>query len=50
MNRSDKETITSEILREVISARLNVPKSSLNVDIKTGLIGMDSYLAEKFPG
>lgn len=29
--------------------RLNVPKSSLNVDIKTGLIGMNKYLAEKFP-
>ena len=50
LNRSDKENITSEILREVISARLNVPKSSLNVDIKTGLIGMDEYLAVKFPG
>ena len=50
LNHSDKETITSEKLREVISARLNVPKNSLNVDIKTGLIGMDRYLAEKFPG
>ena len=49
-NRFGKKEITRNVVREVLSARIGVPKASLCADMKSGLAGMEEYLEEKFPG
>lgn len=49
-NRCGKKEITQDMVREVISSRIGVPKASLCADMKSGLDGMEEYLEEKFPG
>ena len=49
-NRCGKKEITQDMVREVISSRIGVPKASLCADMRSGLDGMETYLNEKFPG
>ena len=49
-NRFGKKEITQDVVREVLSARIGVPKVSLCADMKSGLAGMEEYLEEEFPG
>lgn len=49
-NRFGKKEITCDVVREVLSARIGVPKASLCADMRSGLDGMETYLNEKFPG
>lgn len=49
-NRCGRKKITQDVIREVLSARIGVPKASLCADMKSGLDGMETYLNEKFPG
>lgn len=49
-NRLGKKEITCDVIREVLSARIGVPKASLCADMKSGLAVMEEYLEEKFPG
>ena len=49
-NRFGKREITCDVVREVLSARIGVPKASLCADMKSGLAVMAEYLEEKFPG
>ena len=49
-NRLGKKEITCDVIREVLSARIGVPKASLCADMKSGLAVMAEYLEEKFPG
>ena len=49
-NRFGKKEITRNVVREVLAARIGVPKASLCTDMKSGLDGMEEYLEEKFPG
>lgn len=49
-NRFGRKKITQDVIREVLSARIGVPKASLCADMKSGLDGMETYLNEKFPG
>ena len=49
-NQFGKKEITCDVVREVLSARIGVPKASLCADMKSGLAGMEEYLEEKFPG
>lgn len=49
-NRLGKKEITCDVVREVVSSRIGVPKASLCADMRSGLDGMETYLNEKFPG
>ena len=49
-NRGGKGIITRDIVCEVVSARISVPKSSLSTDARSGIIGMYEYLSGKFVG
>lgn len=49
-NKSQKNEITCDTVREVLSKRIGVGKESMHSDIKSGLNGMEAYLKEKFPG
>ena len=49
-NRFGKKEITQDVVREVVSSRIGVPKASLCANMKSGLDGMETYLNEKFPG
>ena len=49
-NRLGKKEITCDVVREVLAARIGVPKASLCADMKSGLDGMETYLNEKFTG
>lgn len=49
-NHFGKKEITCNVVREVVSSRVGVPKASLCADMKSGLEGMEVYLKERFPG
>ena len=49
-NRFGKKEITCDVVREVLSARIGVPKAALCADMKSGLEGMEAHLEENFPG